>query len=63
MENPRKLYRSNKKWIADVYGGLVEYLNLDPTIIRVLWVILSLLYGIGVVAYIVAWIIVPTSPN
>ncbi len=63
MDNPKKLYRSRKKWIAGVCGGIAEYLNLDPTIIRVLWVILSLLYGIGVLAYIVAWIIVPKNPN
>jgi phage shock protein PspC (stress-responsive transcriptional regulator) len=63
MDSPRKLYRSKKKWLAGVCGGVAEYLNLDPTIIRVLWVILSLIYGIGILAYIVAWILIPKNPN
>jgi len=40
MENPRKLYRSRKsRVIAGVCGGLAEYFNMDPTIIRLAWVI------------------------
>jgi phage shock protein PspC (stress-responsive transcriptional regulator) len=63
MDSPKKLYRSNKKWLAGVCAGVAEYLNLDPTIIRVLWVILSLIYGIGILAYIIAWIMIPKNPN
>jgi phage shock protein C len=45
--------------IAGVCGGLAEYLGMDPTIIRVLWVLVSLLAGAGVLLYIIMWIIVP----
>ena len=57
----KKLYRSKKnRVIAGVCGGLGEYLKVDPTIIRLLWVFLTLIsFGAGLVAYAVAWIIVP----
>lgn len=48
--------------IAGVCGGIAEYFDVDPTPIRLLWVILSILLGAvigGVVAYVVAWIIIP----
>ena len=55
----KKLYRSKKnRMIAGVCGGVGEYLNTDPTIIRVLWVIATF-WGIGLLAYIIAWIVIP----
>ena len=63
LDSPKKLYRSKNKWLTGVCGGIAEYLNLDPIIIRVLWVIFSLLYGVGVLAYIVAWLLIPKNPN
>jgi len=63
LDSPKKLYRSKNKWLAGVCGGIAEYLNMDPTIIRVMWVILSLIYGIGVLSYIIAWILIPKNPN
>jgi phage shock protein C len=45
--------------IAGVCGGVGEYFNIDPTIVRLLWVALSLSLGGGIIAYILAWIIVP----
>ena len=63
LDSPKKLYRSKNRWLAGVCGGIAEYLNLDPIIIRVLWVIFSLLYGVGVLAYIVAWLLIPKNPN
>ncbi len=63
MEPPKKLYRSRKgKILAGVCGGLAEYLNLDPTIIRLAWVIFSLAYGVGVLVYIIAWLLIPNNP-
>lgn len=47
--------------IAGVCGGLGEYLDLDPTLIRIVWVILVFM-GWGVLAYIVAWIVIPEAP-
>ena len=63
MENPKKLYRSKNKWLAGVCGGIAEYFNLDPIIIRVIWLVLALAYGAGVLAYIIAWLLIPKNPN
>jgi phage shock protein C len=59
----KKLYRStDDKKIAGVCGGLGEYFDIDPTIIRLVWVALALAAGGGIFAYILAWIIVPEQP-
>lgn len=50
--------RTNKV-ICGVCGGIGEYLNIDPTAVRLLWIIFSLLGGSGVIAYILAAIIMP----
>lgn len=58
----KKLYRSKKnRIIAGVCGGIGEYLDLDPTLIRLLWALLSL-NGVGIAGYIIAWIIIPEEP-
>lgn len=50
--------------IAGVCGGLAEYFNIDPTIIRVIFVILLLPGGLpGLVPYIILWIVVPYKPK
>ncbi|MFH1229750.1 MAG: PspC domain-containing protein [Candidatus Aenigmatarchaeota archaeon] len=55
----KKLYRStSNKMLGGVCGGIGEYLDVDPTIVRILWVLFGLT-GFGVLAYIAAWIIVP----
>jgi phage shock protein C len=60
MEEPRKLYRSqSQRMLAGVCGGLAEYFNLDATLIRVLFLILAVFGGSGLVIYLVMWIIVP----
>lgn len=60
---PKKLYRSRvSKTIAGVCGGLAEYLNMDPTIVRVLWVLLSF-WGPGLIAYIIMACIIPEAPE
>lgn len=59
----QKLYRStNNKMIAGVCGGIAEYLDLDPTLVRLLWLILGFAMGIGFLAYIVCAVIIPESP-
>lgn len=60
----KQLYRSrtNRK-IAGVCGGLGEYMNLDPTIIRLIWVFLILCAGTGLLAYLIAALIIPENPN
>lgn len=58
----KKLYRNlNGKMIAGVSTGLAEYFDIDPVIIRALFIITTIAYGIGVIAYIVLWIIVPAK--
>ncbi len=60
----KKLYRSRKdRKIAGVCGGLAEYLNVDPNIIRLITVIFILMVGVGLIVYIVAWIIIPEKPD
>ncbi len=58
---PKKLYRSNtNKIICGVCAGVADYLNLDPTVVRLLWVLVCFFtLGAGVLAYIIAAIIVP----
>ncbi len=59
MENKR-LYRSSTNcMIAGVCGGIGEYFNIDPTLVRLAWVILSMIGGSGILAYIIAAIIIP----
>jgi len=59
----KRLYRSRKdKILGGVCGGIAEYFNTDPTIVRILWVLLSLADGIGILLYIAMWIIVPQEP-
>lgn len=56
----KKLFRSNKdKIFLGVCGGIGEYLNVDPTVVRLLWVIFALMGGCGFLAYIIAALIMP----
>lgn len=58
----KKLYRSEtNKMICGVCQGVAEYVNIDPTVIRLLWVF-SALFVVGVIAYIAAAIIMPVEP-
>lgn len=60
----KKLYRSEtNKMLAGVCGGIGEYFNIDPTIIRVAWAILSVCGGAGILAYIICAIIIPVKNN
>ncbi len=56
----KRLYKiENGKKIDGVCGGIAEYFDIDPTIVRLLWVFFSLCVGSGVLAYIIAAIIMP----
>lgn len=57
----KQLMRSEDRMIAGVAGGLGEYFDTDPTLIRILFVLLTLLGfgGLGILTYIVLWIIMP----
>lgn len=57
---PSRLYRSrSQKMIAGVSGGLGEYFDVDPVLIRLLFVVTAFISGVGILAYIVLWIVVP----
>jgi len=59
----KKLYKSNTdKKIDGVCAGIAEYFDLDPTLIRLAWVLFSLLGGSGVLAYIICMCIIPAKP-
>ena len=61
---PRRLYRSGRdRILGGVCGGLGDYFGIDPVIIRLVWVLFSLAYGSGILAYIAAWIIIPRNPR
>ncbi len=57
----KKLYRSTKeKMVAGVCGGLAEYFDIDPTIVRIAWLIFCCV-GAGVIAYLIAMLVIPTD--
>ena len=60
----KKLYRSNTDSVfAGVCGGIGEYFNIDPVIVRIIWVVVTLIGGAGFLAYIIAWIIIPKKSD
>jgi len=65
-QGQRRLMRSaTDSKIAGVCGGLAEYLGVDSTIVRLFWAVLAVVPGAlvgGIVAYVVAWLIVPKAP-
>lgn len=59
----KKLYLSETdKKIAGVCGGLAEYFGIDSTVVRILWVLLSIFFGSGIIAYLIAWLLIPKEP-
>ena len=59
----KRLYRStSEKKIAGVCGGIAEYFGIDPTVVRLIWVIFAFCGGSGVVAYLIALAIMPLPP-
>jgi phage shock protein C len=61
---PKRLMRSStEKKIAGVCAGLADYFDIDPTIIRVLWLLLVICGGTGVLAYVILWIVLPIAPG
>lgn len=60
----RRLYKSSRnKMIDGVCAGIAEYFEIDPTIVRLIAAAVCLVGGSGVLAYIVAMIIIPRDPN
>lgn len=60
----KRLYKSNKeKMIDGVCGGIAEYFGIDPTLVRLGWILLCALGGSGILAYIIAAIVIPRNPD
>lgn len=56
---PKRLYKGHEKMLCGVCSGIAEYFNLDPTLVRLAAVALTIWWGSGLIAYIVAAIIMP----
>lgn len=63
--SPKRLYRStSNKMIAGVCGGIAEYLNVDPVVVRIAWILLSIIPLVpGIIIYLIAWLIIPKAPE
>jgi len=62
MKKVKRLYRSRKdRMIAGVCAGIAGYFNIDPVLVRLLWVIFTFM-GPGIIAYIIAMMIIPEEP-
>ena len=60
----KRLFRSRKnRIIAGVCGGIGEYLDIDPVLIRIVWVVLTIFGGMSILAYIIAWILIPDESD
>ena len=62
-ETSKKLYRSRRdRMIAGVCGGLAIYFNMDPTWVRLIFILFLLLGGSAILIYVIMWMIVPKEP-
>jgi phage shock protein PspC (stress-responsive transcriptional regulator) len=61
----KRLYRSRKEMIlGGICGGIAEHIDVDPSLIRLVWIVVSLIsLGTGIIVYLAAWIIIPESPE
>jgi phage shock protein C len=60
--NYKQLYRSQKqRMVAGVCGGIAEYLNVDPTVVRLVFVVVTLFAGSGFLVYLLLWLVVPNE--
>jgi len=61
---PARLYRSrDDRVVAGVAGGLARYLGVDPVLVRLAVVVLAIFGGSSILAYLIAWVIVPEEPR
>ena len=59
----KRLYKSNTdKKLDGVCGGIAEYFDIDPTLVRLAWIIFTALGGSGLIAYIIAALVIPRQP-
>lgn len=63
MEEKRKIYKSNERKVCGVCGGIAEFFGIDPTIVRLVYALLTLTYGTGILLYVIAAIIMDDKPD
>lgn len=64
MSETKRLYRSRTdKKIAGICGGLGKYFGIDPVIFRIIWLLLLLGMGAGLVVYLILWLAIPMEPE
>ncbi len=64
MKMKKRLYKSETdKKLCGVCGGIAKYLNIDPTIIRLIWVLVTFAGGSGLIAYIICALVIPDEPQ
>lgn len=63
-EDVKRLYRSRSdRWLFGVCGGIADYFSVDPILVRVLFVIFTLIFGSGILLYLILWLIIPQEPE
>jgi phage shock protein PspC (stress-responsive transcriptional regulator) len=63
-DEAKKLYRSaDNRWLAGVCGGLAQYFSIDPTVVRVIFVVLALFGLGGAILYLLLWVLLPNEPT
>lgn len=61
----KRLYRSRRdKIIGGVCGGIAQFMEVDPVVVRLIWAFATLIsMGMGILAYLIAWVIIPEEPK
>ena len=63
MKTNKKIFKSTRdRKVCGVCAGIADFLNIDPTIVRLIWAILILVYGTGLLAYFIAAIVLDEAP-
>jgi phage shock protein C len=63
-EQTKHLYRSrDERWLAGVCGGIGNYFDIDPTVVRVLFVLAFFVFGGGLWVYLILWLIIPLNKD
>ena len=63
MTSDKRLYRArSERKLAGVCAGIADYFGWDPTLVRVGWIVLTLMGGSGILLYLILWLVMPEAP-
>jgi len=62
MDEKRMMRSRKQRMLAGVCGGLAEYFRMDPTLMRLIFVLATLFNGVGLIVYLVLWLVMPEAP-